>query len=233
LRPSALLLKAVENNIHWCDVVAQSHSLTTHFTEHHWYCTNAAPPLYPNIITRQPKHFNPAQFNDLMGKLDTDWAMKDSFHEAEQVEHAYLNLFSAHWYGYEPRSVRDYGFHYPQLKTVKDSHQLALWVAAWGQTPAGQTIFNDSLLQHENVTFVFLTEQSVMTCGAILFEHSGVMGITNLFGSKEEQQRLVRTIQVSFPEKSLVGYGDDAEFTLLKPFGFHELGKLSVLLSQR
>ena len=174
---------------------------------------------------------NPAFFNDLLSTIGDRKTIKDSFQDAISVIHNLDTLFTAQWYGYEPNRVMEQGFRYPSLKSVQSDDQLEQWIYAWGEPNTGRSIFNNELVDDDGVTLVYLRELSTITCGAALFEKDNVMGITNLFGSKEEQQRLVRTIQISYPDKTLVGYGDEAELTLLKPFGFRELGKLSVLTS--
>jgi len=229
LKLNNLLLKAVENNIDWCDAVAKSHNLITVRTDSLWYCTEAMPTYYPNAITRHDRALNNSLINDLLAPIAKPWAIKDSFNNVNHADSRLISLFSAHWYGYQPQNARPLAFDFPPLEFVNTLADIAIWIEAWGETPNNNAVFNEKLLKASPTSLVYLTEFGQVTCGAALYASQGVVGISNFFGSIEEQQRLIRTIQMSYPNETIVGYGDEAELTLLKPFGFIELGKLNVL----
>ena len=230
LKTHEMLTKAVENNIDWCDAVAKSHNLLTVRTDSMWYCAESMPPLYPNAITRHPAAFNPALLNDLLASVAKPWLVKDSFFDFDSALQANVApIFSAHWYGYQPQENRPTTFDFPSVEFVRTADDLKRWLAAWRDRPENKMVFNEALLKASPASFVYLTEFGNITCGAALYASQGVVGVSNFFGSVEEQQRLIRTIQMTYPNETIVGYGDEAELTLLKPFGFVELGRMNVM----
>lgn len=229
MNASVLLLKAVQNNIDWCDAVADSHGLTTTQIGGLWLCQEPMPPLFPNVITAAPGAFNPAILHDLLVSLPTPWALKDSFHDETHVKPPYETLFNAHWYGSLQIGEGTDTSGYESLNVVTDLDDFARWLEAWGETPDGTTVYAGTILNHPDAHFVYLTDQHGICCGGSLFASQGVIGLSNLFGSTEDLQRLIRTIQLTYPNEPLVGYGPEESLTALKPFGFRDLGELSVL----
>jgi hypothetical protein len=187
------------------------------------------PPFYPNVITVEPNSLNSSAINTLMDESNFSWAIKDSYNDYDPVTCPYKLLFSACWYGYIVGNKRLDNTNYLALSYAETDDELQKWIEAWGQTPKDSQIFNNVLLNDQRVQFIYLRDQQTISCGAILHSSNEVLGITNLFGNCEDQQRLIKTIQLSFPDSDLVGYGDEDELIRLKPFGFHELGKLNIL----
>jgi hypothetical protein len=228
---SALLEKAARNNMEWCDAVALAHNVKTEQLDNIWFTLEPMPPFYPNLITTAAEAYEPSLIHDLMRRFPESWSMKDGFNSFENDRDPFNRLFSAYWYGYAspkaPNNVKDF----LKYQSVTDELELERWISAWGETPEGKTIFNANFLTNQDVTFIYFSERKSISCGAILYDDGDVIGVSNLFGSKEEQQRLIRTVQLVHPMRDIVGYGNEAEVTLLKPFGFQELGKLNILKS--
>ena len=231
MNTSALLEKAARNNMEWCDAVALSHNIKTEQFDDIWFTLEPMPPFYPNLITMSANAYEPSLINDLMSRFPESWSMKDGFDRFDDIRDPFHRLFSAYWYGYRAPRARHTIKDYLKYHSVADELELERWIEAWGETPEGKTIFNANLLTNQDVTFIYFNEQGTITGGAILYDNGDVIGVSNLFGSKEEQQRLIRTVQLSHPMRDIVGYGNEAEVTLLKPFGFQELGKLNILKS--
>lgn len=229
---STLLRKAAQNNIAWCNSVASAHRRKSELLGGLWCSKEPMPPLYPNVITAAPQSLNSRFIDDVMASAPFNWAIKDSFNEYDGRQSNYQLLFSAHWYGYSAPKEPEVNYDYLELSTVSDAELLEQWICACDCLPNDVEIFNQQLLQDPDVQLVFFQEGESISCGAALHHSHEVIGITNLFGSVEEQQRLIKTIQLTFPATDIVGYGDEAELTLLKPFGFLELGKLNILQYQ-
>lgn len=231
MNASTLLLKAVQNNADWCDSVAKANGRKAMTLGGIWYCAEPMPTFYPNIITLTPGAFDVATFNDLMTALPMPWCIRDSFSDHQSRRHTYQQLFEAQWYFCEPQSeVREPSAFEP-MHQAHSVDTLNLWTAAWGQTQDDETVHPPELLDEGRARFVWLGNHNRPQCGASLFFSNDVLGITNLFGTAADQQRLVRTIQLNYPDRPLVGYGDQANLTLLKPFGFRTLGSLTVLVN--
>ncbi|EAR09883.1 hypothetical protein [Reinekea blandensis] len=229
---STLLLKAVQNNADWCDAVARAHGLRPQTLGGVWFCPDPMPSTYPNLITLTPGVFNSALINDLRPDNGAAWYIKDSFAEQTRHHHNYQQLFKAHWYVCESRfEVRETAA-YESLYQAQSVKELELWVAAWQEMTGNDTDFPADLLDDGRIRFVWLGGAEQAQCGAVLFGSHDVMGLTNLFGDPADLQRLIRIIQLNFPGQTLAGYGDQAELTLLKPFGFRTLGALTVLYNR-
>jgi hypothetical protein len=222
----------VLNNVEWCDAVASAHYVKTERLDNTWFTIEPMPPFYPNLITTSADAFQPALINDIMGSFLGHWTMKDSFNLFEEKQDDYHRLFSAFWYGFTAPKGSQNEKNLLPYQIVTNETDLQKWIEAWGETPQNLTVFNANLLANQDVTFIYFSEQDTISCGAVLYDSCDVIGISNLFGSKEDQQRLIRTVQLTHPKRDLVGYGSEAEVTLLKPFGFQELGKLNVLKSK-
>lgn len=224
-----LLLKAVQNRIDRCNAVAKAHQLRTHILGGLWYCEDPMPTGFPNIITMQKGAFNSATINDLLGSLPKPWIVKDCFDEYKEHPNSYQFLFDASWFYSEPLTNTAGVELFQTLNVAQTADELDAWCAEADQTGK----FPEVMLHTGPMMFVYLGTASAMQCGASLCLSQEVVGIANLFGSTEDQQRLIRTIQMSYPSKPIVGYGTDAELTVLKPFGFRTMGSLSVLLNMK
>ena len=67
----------------------------------------------------------------------------------------------------------------------------------------------------------------------VLSHRPGAIGISNVFGGDEPQllRALASFAQASHPERSVVGYGPEAELDILAPLGFRDLGPLRVWIT--
>lgn len=230
MNASTILLKAVQNNADWCDAVARAHGLRPKTLGGLWYCAQPMPIFFPNIMTLSPGSFNAATFNDLMSTQISRWCIRDSFADSQRNPHPFQQLFTAHWYFCESQTEVREPSRLEPLHQVQSEEELTQWIDSWGRSVDDEIRLPPEILDEGRARFVWLGENHPAQCGASLFFSQNVIGLTHLFGDPADCQRLVRTIQLNYPDRQIVGYGDQALLTLLKPFGFRTLSSMAVLV---
>jgi hypothetical protein len=221
---------AALNNAEWCAAVWRSHGLPVEQALGLWVCARATPQYYPNAVT-----VDRGTDAKLQEKLIADLArshpsldvsVKDSFASLDLHAAGMTPLFDARWL---VRSARDEGAIDARLqwRRIDDEPQLAAWETAWrAGGPPSPRIFRGSLLLDPRVIILAgFDERGAIQAGGIAYDAAGVLGITNVFGSR---QPFIQALGATCPESDMVCYevGDDIRSAVQA--GFQPLGSLRV-----
>jgi len=237
------LAQAVVNNALWCDAVCRAHDAPGHFAPSAWVNANNTPPLYPNMITTTADDVaNHLKTVELLVKARPDFphAVKDSFTRLDLEPLGFMQLFSAQWFARTPAPVPDNLLHEAtRWQHLGTTPELISWEKAWRKAGKNEDILEIPMFPAKFLTepgVIFLASQSAdsITAGAIAYEASGVIGITNFF-SKPSEGRIqfaacLNSLHTSHPEATIVGY--EREHTLSEYTGLNlqSLGPLRVWL---
>jgi len=220
----SLLFAAVRNNAQWCELVAQSHGIDSQRVAGTW-CTNGTmPPLYPNVVSLKPGIQHDA-VSSICKDLPNHCGWKDSFGDLKLPEFGFRLLFEANWYALTELHLR--AENTDPASSVTSTAELDDWIAAWGETPSGKSIFLPELLGSK-VNFIFRKSEGTINSGLIANIGDDAVGITNIFGHNKGITECIKHAYECAKGLPLVGYGSDAELLNLEELGFAGLGKLRV-----
>lgn len=231
---TTLLDEAIDNNVAWCDAIARAHDRAPSLDAARWRCDAPMPPFHPNLITRD-RHADVAEdLRDLVATLPSGWGVKDSHRALDLSASGFDAVVDADWYACTDlarlaaaaagNADTDAD---AAIATVDDEEGLARWIAAWGNSSEeGARIFDAALLAREDVAFHALERGGRIVAGLVANRSGRVDGISNLFGAPSELGRCLA--HVARGGRALVGYGDAAELSTLRVFGFHALGPLRI-----
>ena len=214
-----LLYLAILNNVEWCELVANSHNITSERLENVWKTTEYMPPFYPNVVSTKAG-MNAAEVSQLAEGLPKKCAWKDSHADLNLTAHGFSIIFNADWYalsGTHPNLAPS-----KPVEKVSSIKELEQWIAVWGDTPPNQPIFTPELLT-PNVRFVFRQTAGQMDSGLILNWSANAVGISNTFG---KPSRIADCISYAVEKANglpLVGYGSSEELRELELLGFKDL----------
>lgn len=227
---------AIENNVSWCDLIFRTNDQKTDLYPQYWINRGIQIPYYPDFITRTPSLS--FQVHDTIKKLPVGSYIKDSFATLDLTTLGYDKLFKNTWLTWCPESNQQIGSdHSPDnsIETIKSPKHLAKWMTTW--EPEGKTaslIFHPKLLLNSDIKFVAVVVENKVIAGAVFnINPVGTVGISNLFGNKNNQQKIISFTIRSYPEHTIVTYGSDNEIAMYQKLGFVTAGALTVWQCKR
>ncbi|MBA4011094.1 MAG: hypothetical protein C0481_04435 [Phenylobacterium sp.] len=219
---------AARNNAEWCAAVWKAHGLPVERAHGLWFCALETPQFYPNVVTVDPDADLQVQtrfIHDLAGRSAFEFSVKDSFASLPLAEAGLEQLFAATWLWREPVGA-------PALRDDVRWRRVELpdlnrWERAWrgDDHVAPARTFPDGLLRDAQVHVLggFDAEDQIIA-GAIAYEAAGVIGLTNVFGSRGQALAAVASL---LPQRAVVCYeaGGNAS---AQQRGFDPIGPLVV-----
>ncbi len=135
-------------------------------------------------------------------------------------------LFDAVWYARPPSACSGASAKSAQ---VSSAAELAQWAAAWGETPAGESIFVPEILAEPGVAVL---HDGRLGAGLVAYRSQAgtIIGMTNIFGDGEAREGCIASLIGRNPGCTLVGYGPEEEAASLVRLGFQAIGPLAVWL---
>jgi hypothetical protein len=114
-----------------------------------------------------------------------------------------------------------------QWRRIDDEPQLAAWEAAWRTVgPRGPRIFRRPLLlDPRTIVLGGFDERDAILAGGIAYEAAGALGITNVFGSR---QQFIQALGSMRPESGMVCYAAGNDIRSALDGGFQLLGSLRI-----
>lgn len=222
------LTEAVSNNAAWCDAIAMSLDLPTHWNESIWMSEYPMPRFYPNIVTLRSGDLIDELIDSIGPRLTPGWGIKDSFSELDLDNKKFVLAFAAHWYCRVPdQDVTGEINQNIRIDTVKDQSELNRWVTAWGD---GSGIFKSSLLENSSIELLYVERDEKVVSGLAANLSGDSVGISNAYGPPNEILGCVTSLIKRYPTKGIVGYGSKAEIEALSKVGFQAIGDLRVWL---
>ncbi len=218
-------IDAALNNAQWCAAVWRAHGLPVESQDGLWLCAAETPPFYPNVVTIDPGADPSTQADFIRSLADRsgfDISVKDSFDRLQLDRHGFRRLFSASWLRLEPVAVRSVA---PTLSWRRiEPFELPQWELAWGGAAA--RIFPDPLLDDPRVLILAgFDAAGTIAGGGIGFEAADVLGLTNVFGPRNE---LIAALLAHFQSSALVAYETGEDLRQAEQYGFEPLGSLTV-----
>lgn len=217
---------AALNNAQWCAAVWRSHGLPVETAHGLWFCPLPTPQYYPNVVSVNLAA-DPATQIRFIGELarahpDLDLSVKDSF-ACLDLEHADLKpLFDARWLWREPRPAQGNDGAAGWGK-IENGPSLAAWERAWrGDDDSSDRIFRPELLDDPQVSVL---GGEAGAAGGIAYDAAGVLGVTNIFGSR---RRFLDALAAREPGKPIVAYEAGDDLRSAQKSGFRPLGPLRV-----
>ncbi|HVJ42112.1 MAG TPA: hypothetical protein VM639_11465 [Dongiaceae bacterium] len=234
---------AARNNAAWCDAMLRAHGCATHFSEHLWFTTAAAPRYYPNVVTLSGPGATASQLAAIGSlaaaarKAHLPFAVKDSFSLLDLAPLGFSRLFEAEWL-HRPANRRQ-----AEAPPAVDSWQviatageLLSWEAAWGncdwRNSDSAALFPPSLLTDPRVRIIACQRDGRVVAGCVTCHDAEVVGYTNLFVPEEDSDTwragAVAMIAAQYPHLPLVGYESGGDLAAMRNCGFETIGALRV-----
>ena len=223
---------AMQNNMDWYAAQAQSWQLPYQRSAHQWWSLYPVPPFHSNLVIYDD---SPGpRIAEISAVLEGAWSIKDAKRQFDLQPLGFNVLFDAHWYarrpGIWPASAefrREF-----KISEVHSAEMLTAWLHAWGETPAGATIFVRAILTNPNVHMLYAERHGNIVAGlcanASTSGASRVLGITNTFGSSEGIDACLAHVANNNASSGIVGYDRQQELSRLEPSGFFATGPLRV-----
>jgi hypothetical protein len=221
---------AALNNAKWCAAVWRSHGLPVEQALGLWICERQTPQYYPNVVTVElgaDPRLQEKFIADLLRVHPVlDFSVKDSFSALDLRPVGMTPLFDARWL-VRPARIKGTIVSKLRWRRIDDEAQLAAWEMAWRTDgPQGPRIFRPPLLLDPCALILGgFDESDAIVAGGIAYDGAGALGITNVFGSK---QQFIHALGSMRPESDMVCYatGNDVRSALQE--GFQVLGSLRV-----
>lgn len=239
----SILQQAVVNNAKWCDAVCRAHDAPGHFAPSAWVNTNNTPPLYPNMVTTTGKDVaNHLQTVKLLIEARPDFphAVKDSFSKLNLEPLGFMQLFDAQWFSRPPEPVpKNLLDNASKWESLATAPELIAWERAWREAGEHQDIletpmFPAKLLSEPGVIFLAGKIAGSIIAGAIAYEASGVIGITNFFSKPSEATSqfaaCLNRLHNTHPKATVVGYERESTLAEYSGLNLKPLGPLRVWL---
>jgi hypothetical protein len=234
-----LAARAAMNNALWCDAVCRAHGVPTSFAADAWVAQEAAPRLYPNLVTLsvggvEKQLLRVAQ---LTGSLPmSGWGVKDSFNVLDLAPHGFRPMFHARWAAI--RANKRIAFEDSKglrVSRVDSGDGLRQWESAWSvgqsQQDRPMPVFLPAVLQEPDIAFLSLMDGTELAAGLVANRGGGVVGVSNVFLTDgrppETVCRCLAEIRVMWPGLSLVSYAT-GNGTGLGRLGFRAFSDLTV-----
>jgi len=215
------------NNAEWCDIVCQSHGITTQFDEALWVSVHRSPPMYPDAVTLKTD----VRAEDVLRRVDgsVGCSVKDSFASLDLAPAGFRVLFEAEWIQRAPAPPQD-AVGEPDWQVVRTADELRVWGAAHG----GGAVFRPALLDHPMVTVLAARDGETVVGGAIANRTAGVVGVSNVFAVGYDLDKIwaraVAAVSARYPGLALVGYESGPDLDAARAVGFLGSGPLRVWL---
>ena len=193
-------------------------------------CERETPQYYPNVVTVDPAADPRLQEEFIADFLRShpsfDVSVKDSFANLDLRPFGMAPLFDARWL-VRPGQVEHMVDPTPQWRRIDDEPQLAAWEAAWrGAGPRGARVFRQSLLRDPcAIVLGGFGDDDTVRAGGIAYDAAGALGITNVFGSR---QQFIRALSLMYPGRRMVCYEAGDGILSAVRLGFQVLGPLRV-----
>ena len=219
------------NNAEWCAAVWRSHGLPVETAHGLWFCPRSTPQYYPNVVTvdRGADPVEQARFIIELwrGAPDLDLSVKDSFACLELSGAGLKPLFDARWLWRDPSSGPPVDDGVLDWRKIEDEPGLAEWERAWrGGEVNAERIFRSHLLQGPQASVLAGCDAAGdIRAGGVAYEAAGVLGVTNVFGSR---RRFLSALGVLAPGMPVVAYEAGEDLTSAGRNGFETLGPLRV-----
>lgn len=235
---------ALRNNAVWCDTICRAHGHAGEFLAGIWINRHAAPPFYPNAVTLAADQAAEqlAALRSLMAAdIPGAWAVKDSFAALDLAPLGFRPLFDAAWLWRSSEPVQAEAPP-PALRwsRIDSAVELAAWEIAWRGEPSDDPyarIFLPVLLEDDSIAILAAYRDQQIVAGAIANRTGQVVGLSNVFVSTQDAQRLragcVAAAQECFPGLPFVGYESGADLAAFRALGFEELGPLRVWVREQ
>lgn len=221
---------AALNNAEWCAAIWRSHGLPVETAHGLWFCSHPTPQYYPNVVTVElgADPMAQARFITDLGRAnpDLDLSVKDSFACLDLVAAGLKSLFEARWLwrAAQTAPVRDEILDWRRLE---DEPGLAAWERAWrGEDQNPERIFRPELLADRHATILAgFDAAGALGAGGVAYDAAGVLGLTNIFGSR---RRFLNALAGSAPSRPVVAYEAGGDLTSAQRNDFEMLGALRV-----
>jgi hypothetical protein len=217
---------AALNNAQWCGAVWRSHGLPVEIAHGLWFCPLPTPQYYPNVVSVE-LGADPARQSRFIGELardrpDLDLSVKDSFACLDLAPAGLKPLFDARWLWRDAQATPT-GDGAAGWRKIEDGEGLAAWERAWrGDDDSPERIFRPQLLSDPQVSVL---GWEAGTAGGIAYDAAGVLGVTNIFGSR---RRFLEALTELEPGKPIVAYEAGGDLASAQRNGFQALGALRV-----
>ena len=222
---------AALNNAEWCAAIWRSHGLPVETAQGLWFCPSPTPRYYPNVVTVDPLADPAGQvrfITDLWrGAPDLDLSVKDSFARLELSSAGLRPLFDARWLWRDATSAAAEDDGLLAWRRISDGEGLARWERAWrGDDLEPERIFRPRLLQSEHTAVLAgFDAAGDMRAGGVAYDAAGVLGVTNIFGSRKRFLRALGALELGGP---VVTYEAGEDLAAAQRNGFALLGPLRV-----
>lgn len=221
---------AALNNAEWCAAIWRSHGLPVETAHGLWFCPRPTPQYYPNVVTVELGADPLAQarfITDLRRTVpDLDLSVKDSFACLDLQGAGLKPLFDARWLwrAAQPAATGDETLNW---RRIEDEPGLAAWERAWrGEDQNLERTFRPELLEDRRVTILGgFDAAGTLSSGGIAYDAAGVLGVTNIFGSR---RRFLNALGASEPGRPVVAYEAGGDLASAERNGFAMLGALRV-----
>jgi hypothetical protein len=217
---------AALNNAQWCAAVWRSHGLPVETAHGLWFCPLPTPQYYPNVVSVE-LGADFARQSRFIGELararpELDLSVKDSFACLDLRPAGLKPLFDARWLWRDAQAAPA-GEGSAGWRKIEDSEGLAAWERAWrGDDDSSERIFRPQLLSDPQVSVV---GWEAGAAGGIAYDAAGVLGVTNIFGSRG---RFLDALTEFEPGKPIVAYEAGGDLASAQRNGFQALGALRV-----
>ncbi len=221
---------AALNNAEWCAAIWRSHGLPVERAHGLWFCPRPTPQYYPNVVTVElgADPLVQARFiTDLRrADPDLDLSVKDSFAGLELEAAGLKPLFEARWLWRAAQSALA-GDETLAWRKIADEPGLAAWERAWrGEDQNPERTFRRELLADRRATILGgFDATETLSSGGIAYDAAGVLGVTNIFGSRWP---FLNALDASAPGRPVVAYEAGGDLASAERNGFARLGALRV-----
>ncbi|WP_237359558.1 hypothetical protein [Vibrio marisflavi] len=207
--------------------MAKLHGVETCFTEQIWRSSLEMPELFPHLITLQ-SGIPEALLSEMIEQHNVHF-IKDSFADLDLTRQGFTKFVDAHWYiATAPTTPRE-----KQQVVMARCYELtrAADLTRWEELLRGnkisEPIYPETFLSEPRVKF-FTAEKDALQAGLSCFCDDQTVGIYNLWGDESLYQALLEKVFDTFPNKAIVGYGDQSEAQVLQILGFDILTPVSI-----
>ena len=220
---------AARNNADWCAAVWRSHGLPVEHGPGLVFCPAPTPRYYPDVVTLERSANPPDQIAAIAAlcaaRPDISLAVKDSFARLDLTTLGFSELFEARWLC--RRAMPDPALPGPiQWRKIDTEADLTAWEAAWNTDGDPARVFRPELLAEPAVAVLAgFDGDGMIRAGGVASQGSGVVGLSNLFGSR---RGVIRTAAALWPDLDMVGYESGNDLKAMEYYGFSALGPLRV-----
>jgi hypothetical protein len=217
------------NNAAWIDQATQALGIGGTYTPSLWRNPHDMPPIFPNADildgTASEQIAAIAALVDRRSGRVT--VVKDPWAALDLSPLGFEPLFDALWL-YRDAAALGLPETDLQIEVIHTPDQLrAFSMALNGEELAD--VYRPTLLNQPHIRWLTARRHDQLVGGVMAFQSSGVVGINNLFGEREDdQQALLQTVIHMFPEIPICGYETEDATAPYLPLGFRVHGPLRI-----